>query len=242
MKRLKSTHKLIATTLSIATTFLCTISPVSALDKSAASEYAIRYCGMCSPVPTCGRESPDGRNPYYSAYTAADCTDFVSQILYTGGFAQTSTPSNSWVSGDGCKSYSSDSWYFRKIIDKNANLVSVWSSSWTTAHMYHGVNPSWGFHARMKKIGIRRNEGLTFSQLLNLSGTDRVKEGDIIQIADGSVNYGHSIYVIYAPTYKGNNIDILYCAHDNDAFYKSLKGVYNGNTSTKFVVWHTSDY
>lgn len=247
MKRLKSTQKFTAITLSIVTTFLCTASPVSAFNKSAASSYAIKYSGGECPIPVKYREAEDGYNPYYSAYQGNDCTNYVSQILYTGGFVQTSTPSNRSVSGDGCKSYDSANWYFRKIYDKYSDLVSVWTSSWTISDNKTGVIPGHGLYSRLKNhLNIRRNENLTFSELLNLSGSDRVKEGDIIQISSDyfHINYGHSIYVIYSPynPHTGQNTDILFCGHSNDRFYRSLKSFYNGDSSTKFVVWHTSDY
>ncbi len=99
-----------------------------------------------------------------------------------------------------------------------------------------------GLNAYLKKIDCRYESGLEFAELLNLEGDRQVKPGDVIQIANGSINYGHSIFVNHVVIVDGKVRDILYSGHTNDAFYESLSSKFNGKSSEKFTVFHTSDY
>lgn len=181
-------------------------------------------------------------NSYYDAYQGSDCTNFVSQVLYVAGMKHSGGPgSNSKIDGSGCKTTKTSQWYFRKVIDKNSELVSCWSLTWTVAHLQRGVLPT-GLNAYLKKIDCRYETGLEFAELLNLEGDRQVKPGDVIQIANGSINYGHSIFVNHVVIVDGKVKDILYSGHTNDAFYESLLSKFNGKSSAKFTVFYTSDY
>ena len=214
MKKLKISQKLIAVAFSFAAAVQCSVLPASALDTGAANTYCSKFAGEAAVVPHAYSGADIfGYNPYYTAYAHPVDTNGK----YTGA-------------NPDCTNFVSQVLYY-------AGMAQA------VAHLRYGVVPGTGLHAYLSStLDCRMNSGLTFSELIGLTGNNAVKAGDVIQLSDGSINYGHSMYVNHVVVVNGKVVDILYSAHTNDCFYQSLSSKCKGNSNYKFTVFHTSDF
>lgn len=155
----------------------------SSFDIEAAADYALRYA-----------HSP---NPAYKLY-ASDCTNFVSQIVHTGGRAMKS-PSNP---PEGIKS-TTDYWYHiteQEIHGSGSYLSRFISSSWVNVDDFYEYmtrrSGAWAANANSVEDLIRR-----------------ARKGDVVQLRKPNGDWYHSIFV----SGTNENGDKVYCGHSRNA-------------------------
>lgn len=175
-----------------------TIASAGTYNHEAAKNYALKYA-----------ENPNWL--WYRTYDQ-DCTNFVSQSLYAGGWSMIR-----YVSAP------EDAWFY-----KNGYNAGVgYSYSWTVA------NDLFVFMSRHSG----RAEFVGFSTQ-KPPYSSKLKVGDIIQIdfeRDGRID--HSLII----TGYGSNGNLLVSGHSVTLKDESLEAVINRNSGARFIGWHIKD-
>lgn len=241
-------------------------------DVKKAGNYALYYCGANAPdkektefgsLPETrkGRIGDNNYNHDFSFFDS-DCTNFVSQILYYGGYEMMGSPENYFFDFKGSTSRSSNDWYYYKLKDNFDNVnKDVYSSTWTLVERYI-LNPtSWGssfssglaehFTSKIKGVDNPRYtvNGSDINNKHYCNSIDDVKycddfaskynlhRGDILQLADdSSEKYYHTMFV------WATEPEVEFVAHTDPYFAKSLSAVSSDHPDRVYSIIYTTDY
>ena len=253
-KAMKTIFK--ASLLAVATSLMLTANYTSAFaahssnssayyDVQQAGDYVLAFCG----ANEAGYTMPETRDFTLTEVfckMGADCTNYVSQALYYGGYKMEGSPSITfWIKnrilGSNCGNYDDDEWFYYKLKDNFDVSHDTWSSTWSRvegkseAGLYNYLSRKSWFNDPLCSCDSNLEYCDDFAKKYN------VKRGDIIQIdfsSDGS--YDHSTFVWCTEP------EIRLCYHSNYVWAKKLseieKSLNNGAQKPSYRVIHTTDH
>lgn len=210
-------------------------------DVKKASDYALTFCGANKDI-TKGEYKAYEKNfesKQNNEYRKQDanCTSYISQILYYGGYKMKGIPSLSFQTG--CVSYDPEDWFYYCLEDNFGKDTDVWSSSWTVVGEFLYLIPS-GLYTHFTAPYIYQTSLVSYKYLTedvnyicssqselkycdDFAKKYNLKRGDIIQVGDDSplpgVQYGHSLYVWCTEP------EIRVCSNSDNYFARKLSEI-----------------
>ncbi len=191
-------------------------------NRDKAVKYAHQYVNPIYGWDEKRYDNPAAYNHSYYPFEA-DCTNYISQCLYAGGWKQI-------VGGI----YSSDAWYYKKYVPGEHfwdKTIKDYSHTWTVANDFYkfcSKHPD-----RAKKVSIEKDD----KGLLKVKGTLEV--GDIVQMdglgkkkPDGE--WDHSMII----TDISSNGELYVSAHTSDLENEPLSEIQGRNKNAKYAGWH----
>ncbi len=212
----------------------------------------------CWADPTIGEGKAYSK--YYTPQTnddyvldGANCTNYISQILYYGGYKMRGTPDIKFKTKS-LTSISTDKWFYYCLKDNWGTDNDIWSSTWSTVDglnpfhyggIYHFFTQDCYYEShRMNDILKYSDEHANFlctyedgvEYCDNFARKYNLKRGDIVQVdyeRDGF--YDHSLYVWCTEP------KIRFCSNSDDYFVKAFSDI---DKKEKFIyrIIHTTDH
>ena len=244
-----------ASFLAVATSLMLTANYTSAFaahssttsnyyDVKKAGDYVLAFCGADQKGYTMP-ETRDSRINEVFYKQDEDCTSFVSQALYYGGYEMKGTPyitagiRSKFGHNLGCED--DDEWFYYKLKDNFEVSHDTWSSTWTRvegndrAGLYNYLTRKSLFNEPLCSCDSNKEYCDDIAKKYN------VKRGDIIQIdftSDGS--YDHSTFVWCTEP------EIRLCYHSVYVWAKTLseidKSLKDGIEKPCYRIIHTTDH
>ncbi len=226
-------------------------------DVKKASDYALTFCWA---DPYLGEG--EAYEKYYTPQTntdyinlkdleSANCTNYISQILYYGGYKMRGTPESDKLSK--CGSKSPEKWFYYCLEDNWGTENDVWSASWVTVDknmmaiqeqgIYHYFTGDFGNNQIYKSLNEEYSSYLCsyekkikycedFAEKYNL------KRGDIVQIDYQGTGwqYDHTLYVWCTEP------EIRFCSNSSDYFGKLFSKIHEDYPKAYYRIIHTTDH
>ena len=196
---------------------------------------------------------------------AGDCTNYVSQILYYGGYTMKGKPEfnvffkdiykDSQVMRDkstfpfdfspmeytwpkGCTSWDENDWYYYKYKDNLDVSQDTYSSTWVSVTNNFPTLWSDGIYQHFKKRCPNTQNigtGLKYDEVVKLAEEGKIKRGDILQMQQ-SIGYDHSMFI------WSTSPEIRYVCHSGEYFAKCLSAAYAANPTATYRIITTTDH
>lgn len=222
-------------------------------DVKKASDYALTFCD----AGTGGEEEAYNnffirkKNTDYFA-DGANCTNYVSQILYYGGYKMRGTPDRKY---NGVGTWYTNKWFYYRLEGQFGSVNDVWSLTWNTVDGYPILKN--GFFQYFTRAWVYDGDSGTIPDLVKYTYADlmcsyvedvkycddfaeknNLKRGDIIQMdyqGDG-ILYDHTLYVWCTEP------EIRVCSNSDDYFGKKLSDIAGKNKNAIYRIIRTTDH
>lgn len=225
-------------------------------DVKKASDYALTFC-YADPIQGEGK----AYSKYYTPTTnkdyvhdGANCTNYISQILYYGGYKMRGTPDIIFKTKS-LASINTDKWFYYCLENKWGTENDVWSSTWSTVDgitnlhnvggLYHFFTQDYYYEThKMSELAKYSDEYASFICTFeegieycdDFAEKYNLKRGDVVQVdyeRDGF--YDHSLYVWCTEP------EIRFCSNSNDYFAKAFSSI---DKKEKYIyrIIHTTDH
>lgn len=242
-------------------------------DVKKAGDYVLNYCDADYRDPKHPEAGglPEGRvqkinDTFYFNNGRGDCTNFVSQALYYGGYEMRGCPLTWWRSS-GCNGHSRGDWFYYKLKDNFEVSNDMYSSSWNSVESarlkevdtsdrgikayaeciraglfeYLAIDPY--CNADRNSNGDPRIEyecpyfsDLTYEEVIKLD-EKTLSRGDVMQIdLDGNGSYDHSTFVWCTQP------EIRLTFHTINFFAKTLRLINSNIPEARYRVIHTTHH